>query len=54
MDIGTATVLEHEKILASIRGRDSDGAEAAMLDHINHSRDRSEGARVRIRSSESD
>ncbi len=54
MAIGKATVLEHEKILASIRGRDGDGAEAAMLDHIDHSRDRSEGARVRIRSSESD
>src|SRR5258706_320524 len=52
--IGKATVLEHEKILASIRGRDGDGAEAAMLDHIDHSRDRSEGARVRIRATESD
>ena len=47
MDIGTATVIEHESILAAIRARDGDGAEAAMLDHINHSRDRSEGARVR-------
>ena len=54
MAIGKATVLEHEKILASIRGRDGDGAEAAMLDHIDHSRDRSEGARARIRSSEGD
>ena len=48
MDIGSATVLEHEGILESIRDRDGDGAETAMLDHINHSRDRSERARVRI------
>jgi len=53
-DIGTATVIEHENILASIRARDGNGAEAAMLDHINRSRERSEGARVRIRSSETD
>jgi DNA-binding GntR family transcriptional regulator len=53
-DIGTATVIEHESILASIRARDGNGAEAAMLDHINRSRERSEGARVRIRSSETD
>jgi DNA-binding GntR family transcriptional regulator len=49
--IGTATVVEHESILAAIRDRNGDGAEAAMLDHINHSRDRSEGARVRIQES---
>src|SRR6202171_2549169 len=47
MDIGTATVIEHDSILASIRARDGDGAEAAMLHHINQSRERSEGARVR-------
>ena len=45
--IGTATVVEHESILASIRARDGDGAEAAMLEHINRSRERSEGARLR-------
>jgi DNA-binding GntR family transcriptional regulator len=47
MDIGTATVIEHESILDAIRAGDGIGAEAAMLDHINRSRDRSEGARVR-------
>jgi DNA-binding GntR family transcriptional regulator len=47
MAIGAATVIEHESILASIRARDGDGAEAAMLDHINQSMERSEGARVR-------
>jgi len=47
MAIGTATVIEHESIFASIRARDGDGAEAAMLHHINQSMERSEGARVR-------
>lgn len=47
MAIAAATVIEHESILASIRARDGDGAEAAMLHHINQSRERSEGARVR-------
>jgi DNA-binding GntR family transcriptional regulator len=47
MDIGAATVIEHESILDAIRAGDGIGAEAAMLDHINRSRDRSEGARVR-------
>jgi len=47
MAIAAATVTEHESILASIRARDGDGAEAAMLHHINQSRGRSEGARVR-------
>src|SRR5216683_2558671 len=47
MAIGAATVIEHESILASIRARDGDGAEAAMLHHINQSMERSEGARVR-------
>ena len=46
-DIGTATVIEHESILDAIRAGDGGGAEVAMLDHINRSRDRSEGARVR-------
>ena len=47
MDIGAATVIEHESILEAIRAGDAGGAEAAMLDHINRSRERSEGARVR-------
>jgi len=47
MDIGAATVIEHESILDAIRAGDPGGAEAAMLDHINRSRERSEGARVR-------
>ena len=47
MDIGAATVIEHESILDAIRAGDAGGAEAAMLDHINRSRERSEGARVR-------
>ncbi len=45
--IGAATVIEHESILASIRAGDADGAEAAMLHHINRSWERSERARVR-------
>jgi DNA-binding GntR family transcriptional regulator len=45
--IGTATVIEHESILSAIRDRDPDRAEAAMLDHISRSRDRSEQARLR-------
>ena len=44
MAIGTATVIEHESIFASIRARDGDGAEAAMLHLINQSMERSEGA----------
>jgi DNA-binding GntR family transcriptional regulator len=47
MDIGEATVIEHESILAAIRSRDGAAAEAAMLDHINRSRERSEEARAR-------
>jgi DNA-binding GntR family transcriptional regulator len=47
MEIGNATVIEHDGILASIRARDGDGAEGAMLHHINQSKERSEGARVR-------
>ena len=43
--IGAATVIEHESILAAIRARDADGSEAAMLDHIIRSRERSERAR---------
>ncbi len=46
-EIGNATVIEHEAILAAIRAGDADRAEVAMLDHINRSRDRSEKARVR-------
>jgi DNA-binding GntR family transcriptional regulator len=45
--IGTVTVNEHEAILAAIRAGDSDQAEAAMLNHIDRSRDRSERARTR-------
>jgi len=45
--IGAATVFEHEAILAAIRAGDADRAEAAMLDHINRSRERSERARLR-------
>jgi len=45
--IGAATVIEHESILASIRIGDGEGAEAAMLEHINRSRERSETARMR-------
>jgi len=48
IDIGAATVLEHEGILDAIRARDAIGAEAAMLDHINRSMERTE--RVRLRS----
>jgi len=48
IDIGGATVLEHEGILDAIRARDAIGAEAAMLDHINRSMERTE--RVRLRS----
>lgn len=47
MAIGSAPVIEHESILASIRARDGDAPEAAMLHHINQSMERSEGARVR-------
>ena len=47
MAIGAATVIEHENILDAIRGGDAGGAEAAMLDHIDRSRERSEGARLR-------
>jgi DNA-binding GntR family transcriptional regulator len=47
IDIGAATVIEHERILDAIRAGDAAGAEAGMLDHIDRSRDRSEGARVR-------
>jgi DNA-binding GntR family transcriptional regulator len=47
MDIGVATVSEHQSILDAIRARDAGGAEAAMLAHINRSKERSEGARVR-------
>jgi DNA-binding GntR family transcriptional regulator len=47
MDIGAATVSEHESILDAIRAGDAGGAEAAMLAHISRSRERSEGARVR-------
>lgn len=46
-EIGTATVIEHEAILAAIRAGDADRAEVAMLEHINRSRDRSERARLR-------
>jgi len=46
-EIGAATVIEHENILAAIRARDASGAEAAMLEHIDRSRERSEGARTR-------
>ena len=46
-EIGAATVIEHENILAAIRARDASGAEAAMLEHIDRSRERSEGARSR-------
>jgi len=45
--IGAATVIEHESILDAIRAGDAGGAEAAMLDHIDRSRERSEGARLR-------
>jgi len=47
MAIAAATVVEHEGILAAIRARDADAAEAAMLHHINQSRERSEGARAK-------
>jgi DNA-binding GntR family transcriptional regulator len=46
-DIGAATVAEHENILDAIRAGDAGGAEAAMLDHIDRSRERSEGARLK-------
>lgn len=45
--IGTATLIEHEAIRAGIRDGDPDRAEAAMLDHIDRSRERSEAARLR-------
>src|SRR5258708_38806131 len=45
MEIGAATVIEHESILDAIRAGDARSAEAAMLDHINRSMARSEGAR---------
>ena len=45
--IGAATVVEHERIVDAIRTGNADGAEAAMLDHIDRSRERSEGARLR-------
>ena len=45
--IGGATVIEHERIVDAIRAGDAGGAEAAMLDHIDRSRERSEGARLR-------
>jgi DNA-binding GntR family transcriptional regulator len=48
VDIGAATVVEHERILDSIRAGDGDAAEAAMLDHITRSRERSEEARLRL------
>jgi DNA-binding GntR family transcriptional regulator len=44
--IGAATVVEHESILDAIRTGDAGGAEAAMIDHIDRSRERSEGARL--------
>src|SRR5258708_19146305 len=47
MEIGAATVIEHESILDAIRACDARSADAAMLDHINRSMERSEGARVR-------
>ena len=47
IEIGAATVLEHERILDAIRAGDAGRAEAAMLDHISRSMQRSEGARVR-------
>jgi len=47
IDIGAATVLEHERILKAIRAGDAARAEGAMLDHINRSMKRSERARVR-------
>ena len=47
MEIGAATVIEHESILDAIRAADAGGAEAAMLHHINQSMERSEGARMR-------
>src|SRR5438445_8044553 len=47
MAIGAATVIEHESILDAIRAGDAGGAEAAMLNHIDRSRERSEGARLR-------
>ena len=47
MDIGAATVVEHESILDAIRAGDAGSAEAAMLHHINQSMERSEAARVR-------
>ena len=45
--IGGATVVEHERIVDAIRAGDAGGAEAAMLDHIDRSRERSERARLR-------
>jgi DNA-binding GntR family transcriptional regulator len=47
MAIGAATVVEHENIFDAIRAGDADAAEAAMLAHINRSRERSEEARLR-------
>jgi DNA-binding GntR family transcriptional regulator len=47
IEIGAATVIEHERILDAIGAGDAGGAEAAMVHHINRSMERSEGARVR-------
>ncbi len=44
-EIGNATVIEHQSIVAAIRAGDADLAEGAMLDHISRSRERSETAR---------
>ena len=49
-EIGTATVLEHERIFAAIQAGDANRAEMAMIDHINRSRDRSEKARTKATS----
>jgi hypothetical protein len=38
---------QHETILAALQAGDADYAEAAMIDHINRSRVRTEGARLR-------
>ena len=46
--IGAATVIEHERILDSIRAGDGDAAEAEMLGHITRSRERSEEARQQL------
>src|SRR5258708_15058523 len=47
MEIGAATVIEHESILDAIRASDARSAQAAMLAHINRSMARSERARAR-------